>query len=75
DLREKFVQGAAAGVDPGATGGAIAKTTSGHNHDTFSGVGSYGPVAGPVAAQTSTDTDAISDIRPPYYDVAFIMKS
>lgn len=32
DLRARFIQGAAPGIDPGAVGGATNKTTAGHLH-------------------------------------------
>ncbi len=71
NLLAKFVEGVAtAGTNPGATGGAKAKTTSGHQHPRFDVVagGSYADFRG-------TATDTISDIRPPYYDIAFLMKT
>ncbi len=72
NLLAKFVEGVAtAGTNPGATGGAKAKTTSGHSHprvdDQFA--------RGVYSDYRGTATDTISDIRPPYYDIAFLMKT
>ncbi len=69
NLLAKFVEGVAtAATNPGATGGATAKTT-GENDTVFSAYypGTYVAAAGHV--------HTISDIRPLYYDIAFIMKS
>lgn len=94
DLRERFVEGAADGVDPGATGGATAKATAGHIHsqpththsetvDVFVDTGTArhvwradgNPSTANGGENTGSKTDSISDIRPKYYDVAFIMKT
>lgn len=99
NLLGKFVEGVAtAGTNPGATGGATGKSTSGHYHGIPMGKGisaldvgdtygsdpetSYATQRAEATAQTlssvvrsSTKTDTISDIRPKFYDVAFIMKT
>lgn len=115
NLLTRFVVGVpTAATNPGTTGGATAKTTSGHDHgggptdhrhripasgydgniteDYFqlgawvglgggtttdqSGGYSYGPTSSQTASMTmSSDDDSFSDIRPKYYDVAFLMKS
>ena len=71
NLLAKFVEGVAtAATNPGTTGGAVSKTTG-------------APSATVGATHTTTEetpgsathTHTISDIRPPYYDVAFIMKT
>ena len=89
NLLARFVEGvASAATNPGATGGALSKTTAGHTHTnpTTSGpstttgqpVGGSafaGPTHTHTQGNTGSKTDSISDIRPPYYDVAFIMKT
>ncbi len=78
NLLARFVEGVAtAATDPGATGGATGKTTTGHNHGIGYVNGNPGANGFNVsnATQTGTDIDAITDIRPIYYDVAFIMKT
>ena len=67
DLRDKFVQGAPAGVNPGNTGGSLSKTTSGPSSTSLTWLA----VAG---VSSNTHTHDITDIRPPYYEIAFIMK-
>ena len=108
NLLARFIEGVAtAATDPGATGGATAKTTGGHIH--YSNVGGFvedgyratgtpcaveddpggTPHNKPIALMTSytlknywqvytdvqSNTDSIADIRPSFYDVAFIMKT
>lgn len=100
NLLTRFVQGVAtAATDPGTTGGATAKTTSGHQHDLPVGYYATGipfdmeefgtgdqisclRIANTSthsysrpASLTKTKTDSITDIRPLFYDVAFIMKT
>ena len=71
NLLAKFVEGVAtATTDPGATGGAISKTTVGHQHQAATIATGGTPRGG-----NEIVTDSISDIRPPYYDIAFIMKT
>ncbi|MBA7661072.1 hypothetical protein ES703_69084 [subsurface metagenome] len=80
DLRDKFVVGTANGVDPGGGGGAV-----NHNH-TFTGDGhSHVLTAGAVLA-AGADANVITseipaigttdneDGRPPFYEIAYIMK-
>lgn len=103
NLLAKFVEGVAtAATDPGATGGATAKTTTGHQHVSplprgsvtaeVYGYGGDGPFGTEAQAKTvykiegtsevvatfqktKSNTDSITDIRPLFYDVAFIMKT
>ena len=73
NLLAKFVEGVAtAATNPGATGGATSKTTAGHVHPASTAGASSTQNIG-AAWQTATDT--IADIRPLYYDIAFIMKT
>lgn len=73
NLLATFIEGVAtAATNPGATGGAKAKTTAGHSHTMVMGGSGGGGTANWI---TSTNTDTIADIRPVYYDVAFIMKA
>ncbi len=81
DLREKFVQGAADGIDPGASGGASSHThdftSDTHNHVIVPG---SGLAPGVLVSDTTTSvpvtgiTDATSS-KPPFFDLAFLMKS
>jgi len=69
NLLDRFVQGVAtAATDPGTTGGATSKTTGGPSENFATG--SSGSQR---ASQNHTHT--ISDIRPKYYEIAFIMKT
>ncbi|MBU1145887.1 MAG: hypothetical protein KJ971_08585 [Firmicutes bacterium] len=70
NLLARFVQGVATdATNPGATGGSTAKTAAASATDT--------PEGTEVTNQASnkTHTHAIADIRPLFYDVAFIMKT
>ena len=98
NLLTRFIEGVAtAATNPGATGGATAKTTAGHIHTQPTHTHTYTPTAMAVnmesgtysvparSIQATTDagggdnvhshTDSITDIRPLFYDVAFIMKT
>lgn len=90
DLLDRFVQSVVNdATNPGATGGATAKTTSGHNHSNpkTSRPSGFENAAGnavhtfPNSSHTHTigntgnSTDGITDIRPKYYALAFIMKT
>ncbi|MBA7687536.1 hypothetical protein ES703_96000 [subsurface metagenome] len=104
NLLAKFIEGVAtAGTNPGATGGATAKTTGGHQHDapiSYADIGNYiavdekspfgkgnnitpthkvdfttTSITGVEAAKSKSNTDSITDIRPKFYDIAFIMKT
>ena len=69
DLRDKFIYGWSAGVDPGGTGGATTHTHDAHTEATVAGIGGgSGLLTGPV-------THAVANHLPPYYKLAFIMKS
>lgn len=73
NLLGRFVEGVAtAGTNPGTTGGSTAKTTNGHTHSRVSGAPH---MMGEATYYLSTDTDSITDIRPLFYDIAFIMKT
>ncbi len=76
NLIAKFVEGVAtAATNPGATGGSTLKTTGGHTHTIGSAVVyTGGAELGPVF-ETDISTDTIADIRPVFYDIAFIMKT
>ena len=87
DLRSRFVKGAAAGLDPGATGGAATHahadhashthtvTTQSASPDLFTGdllgTGVSGTTGGPSATLTH---DAVNH-EPAYYALAFIQKA
>lgn len=74
NLLTKFLEGVAtAATDPGAAGGATAKTTAGHTH-TFEIVAAPG-LDGTFTTRYISATDSIADIRPLYYDVAYLMKT
>lgn len=78
DLRDKFVVGAASGDNPGTTGGALSKTSAGHTHSfNNSAASSGGRLTTDPAYHTEivSATVTISDIRPPFYAIAFIMKT
>ena len=69
NLLAKFVEGVAtAETNPGTTGGATSKTTEANMGKADSG-------ATPNGAANSIHYHDILDIRPLYYDVAFIMKT
>jgi len=89
DLRDKFVVGAPNATNPGTTGGALNKTTAGHTHggktgylsDLYNPIDGSGEPAGTSGTKSdhkhtiASGTDSIADIRPPYYEIAFIMKT
>lgn len=82
---------ATAATNPGATGGATNKATDGHAHTNPSTGGPSGYLTMPKGtgstayytdkahthpqSATGNKADSISDIRPKYYDIAFIMKT
>jgi len=81
DLRNKFIVGAGDTYNPGDSGGAATHvhtfTGDGHNHTI--GAGNQLNAGGNFSATTSTDpaagtTNAGSSL-PPYYSLAFIMKT
>lgn len=75
NLLAKFIEGVAtAATNPGTTGGATSKTSSGHTHSIQAG-SAYAGAGGTISNTTSSSTDSITDIRPSYYDVAFLMKT
>lgn len=73
DLCGLFIQGAAAGADPGATGGSTSKTTNGHAHNPYTTQVAVGTGANAMWAVYG-NTDTIADIRPLFYDLAYIMR-
>lgn len=80
DLREKFVIGTANAIDPGGTGGSVNHTHDftgdGHNHTLDPGLAGGGG-AGHILQTTTnpaTGTTDAEDGRPPFYEIAFIMK-
>jgi len=81
DLTDKFVPGAGGGYAPGATGGNSTHThngtTNGHNHTIPGGVTIDAGATYSDTLSTETDTftsDAASSL-PPYYALAYIMKT
>jgi len=82
NLVAKFIQGiATSSTNPGSTGGATSKTTSGHTHlisfiTKHPGTETSSIYCGSSNSQASvSSTDTITDIRPTYYELAFIMKA
>jgi len=76
NLLTRFLEGVAtAATDPGATGGATAKNTAGHIHSLVAGGVLSDDTDSLYRLTHASATDSIADIRPLYYDVAFIMKS
>jgi hypothetical protein len=79
NLLAKFLEGVAtAATNPGTTGGAVNKTTAGHTHSLVGTSGYNAPYQNnseKTGGDTGSNTDTIADIRPPFYDVAFITKA
>ncbi|GAI85812.1 unnamed protein product, partial [marine sediment metagenome] len=97
NLLDRFIESVpTAATNPGATGGATAKATSGHIHTQPTHKHTVKPVthisfeAGATINNakdtqvtssasgddnTGSETDSIADIRPKYYDAAFLMKT
>lgn len=80
DLRDKFVVGSANGVDPGGVGGAVNHnhtfTGDGHSH-TFhvgTGVAAGTDIYGYTTIDPAIGTTDNEDGRPPFYEIAYIMK-
>lgn len=70
DLLGRFVEGVAtAATNPGSTGGATSKTAPATANTQM-----IGYIGGDLDA-AKTHTHVISDIRPKYYDIAFLMKT
>lgn len=82
DLRDRFVIGAGTSYDPDDTGGATIHThsftTDGHSHTLLSGKQLDGP-GDAASVNTNTEQDTgVADFNnhlPPYYGLAYIMKS
>lgn len=76
DLRDRFVRGAPAGVDPGGTGGADTHT---HNGITGVNTGTTFLAAGAVVAPLDPHVHAFvtdpGSTLPAYFAIAFIMKA
>lgn len=79
NLLARFLEGVAtAATNPGTTGGATNKTTDGHTHSRGAATGApweFAAGASGNSYRTDSKTDTISDIRPLFYDVAYIMKT
>jgi len=76
NLLARFIEGVAtAATNPGTTGGATNKTTAGHFHSIQGPPTEIQAGTGNIQITSDTKTDTIADIRPLYYDVAFLMKS
>lgn len=76
DLRAQFIKGSAAGIEPGATGGATLHTPVGTiaNHSTAADTEVTG--AGTrVTTATHVFTGAIANYEPAFYSLAFIQKT
>ena len=85
DLRDRFVVGSGTTYNPGDSGGNVnhqhTGTTDGHSHSESNDVlaGTGGDTAWNTDQVSSTETDTITtdnaDGRPPYYSLAYIMKT
>lgn len=80
DLREKFIRGSANGVDPGGGGGNVNHTHTflgdGHQHGVPAGSGQQLGTDRAIitTSNPATGTTDAEDGRPPFYDIAYIMK-
>jgi microcystin-dependent protein len=81
DLRNKFVVGAGSTYAVGATGGSTTHThtfiTDGHDHDIVAGLdfGAGVMFDDLTSAETDSGTTNAGSSLPPYYALAYIMKS
>lgn len=81
DLRNKFIVGAGDSYAVGATGGASAHshsfTSNGHSHNVTGGVGlTIGTdYSGTTSTETATGSTNSKSNLPPYYALAWIMKT
>ena len=81
DLRDKFVVGAGDSYAVNDSGGADTHThdftTDGHNHYTFAGAPWVDPTGdtGQITTNQDTGTTDAGSSLPPYYALAFIMKT
>lgn len=74
NLLDRFVQGVEdANTDPGSTGGATSKNGT-TDIETATPI-KEGTGSSNAAADDHTHTFTVSDIRPKYYEIAFIMKT
>ncbi|MCK5601256.1 tail fiber protein [Candidatus Pacearchaeota archaeon] len=81
DLRERFIRGTPDSVDPGDTGGSDEHThdftTLGHTHTIPAGTGlqSGTDLRDVTSIEVDTGTTELEDGRPPYFNLAFLMKA
>ena len=81
DLRDRFIVGAGSSYSVADTGGAINHTHSftsdAHNHTFNSGSGLAGGayLSNTTSNNVASGTTDAEDGRPPYYSLAFIMKT
>lgn len=81
DLRNRFVVGAGDSYDPGDTGGVASQTasgeTDGHAHNIPADNSLESGAAYHYATSSASDTFVTDpfDNRPPYYALAYIMKT
>lgn len=81
DLRDRFIQGAGGALNPDDTGGSSthnhAFTTDGHLHEIPAGVEIASGADFNLETNPSTDTGTTNNAssNPPFYALAFIMKS
>lgn len=81
DLRDRFIVGAGTTYNPGDTGGTAEHlhtgTTDGHSHTLPGGLTIS--AGADYSATTSVETDTFTTVKaanlPPYYALAFIMKT
>ena len=78
DLRDQFAKGAAAGADPGTTGGSATHTHVGHSNHVQNTTTVQSGTGSSVERAEGDDShnnnhDSVNS-EPPYYAVAFIMR-
>ena len=81
NMTDRFVPGAGNNYNPGDTGGANTHThngtTNGHNHDFSAGANLSSGIdySNTVTTETDTFTSDPASSLPPYYALAYIMKT